>query len=332
MKKWLIALGVLALIGVAAAAIAGYQLNKRFGWWASTPVYHDTLIAPETRLVAAVDTLRLARDLTPYLPEDVGLPGWLPLGLPAILPRVAPREVAVLGASDFRAGTYDLTLFINEQRGGPYLPTHLNQRTRFRQSLPAITWEEPGFQLEERGVLSARGRLEIPMGLEADIRETWAPDPPPEPLALHGGHLAEAVIDNRNGEVVTLIGTLAPVWDSNLDQLKEDQNFRALLTYLADVRDLRAAADFEDPDTLVIQLRLNANPEIGGQLEFILPIIIEEMVRGLRQQHGLAIRTEYAWKPDVDTYVADFRLTGMEDSLTAYFRGLAPRAPAGGAQ
>ena len=331
MKKWLIALCVLFGIGAVAAAVTGYQLNTRYGWMASTPVSHDALAPADTRLRVAIDGLRLSRAMEPYLPGDVSLPKWLPWDLPTLIPRVMPREIALLGHSDFRSGEYKLMLFINEQRGGPILPPYLNSRTGFRQRFPAVTWEDPGFTLEGRGVLRARGYLELPPELEATIRDTWPAGEMEDTLTLLGGHLAEGVIDNRGGEIVTLIGALAPVWGTSLGTLEQDPQFAAAMALLAGVLDLRAAVDFESTDALLIQIRVNAEPDVGGQLEFLVPLVFPSLAKQVQQKYGLVMSTEYAWKAEENTYVVDITLAGVEQKLTEYFQRTLPRrAPATG--
>lgn len=328
MKKWLKVVLVLFLIGAVAAVVAGYQLNTRFGWLASSPVFHDTMATGDTRIRVAADTLKLGAEMAAYFPEDVALPGWLPWDLPAMLPRVLPREVALLGGSNFRSGTFDITLFINEQRGGPALPTYLNTRTQFKRSFPAVTWDEPGFTLEGRGKLSAKGHLSLPPDLEATMRETWPAEPPAEPLTLAGGHLAEAVVDNRNGEIVALIGALAPVWNTSLEQLQQDPQVIAVLALLADVNDLRVAVDFENPDTLVVQVRIQANAAAGKQLEFMLPMAMPMLIQRVQRAYGLTIQPETAWDPNEEIFKIDVTLTGIEEKLKAYFQRVMPRRPA----
>ncbi|MBX3179005.1 MAG: hypothetical protein KF886_16745 [Candidatus Hydrogenedentes bacterium] len=332
MKKWLIV--VLVLVGVlgAAALVAGFRLNQQYGWLPAEPVSHATLATADTRFRLYANTLRLGEDLTRYFPADLPKPAWLPWDLPALLPRVAPREVAVLGGSDFREGRFNLTLFVNEQRGGPALPYYLNTRTRFRQAIEAIAWDDPGFSLSQRGVLTARGHLELPPALEEEVRATWQADPPAELLALSGGHMAEGVIDNRNGDILAILGALAPIWNTNLDLMRQTQQGQLLFPLLPGVRDVRFAVDFKDQDTLVIQVRIHADPDEGRQLEFIAGMGLTMLTRDLQVRYGLVLTTEKAWRPEEETYVVDATVAGVEAKLKDYFQRMFPATPAAAPQ
>lgn len=332
MKKWLIALLILLLLAAGVAGVASYRLNNTYGWIASKAVHHDSLATAETRLRVAVDTLRLEQDLEPYIPDDVPLPNWLPWKLPELLPRVLPREVALLGGPDFRAGQYDFTLFVNEQRGGPALPPFLNTRTAFRQSLPGITWDEPGFTLNRRGVLTASGHLPLPFGVEQTIMELWSPEPPSDRLALLGGHVVEGVIDNRNGDIVVLIAACAPLWDTSLETLQQNSQFAAVMALLAGVLDVRVAVDFKTEDSLVIQVRANAEEDVGGQLEFFIPLVLPTMAQQVQLRYGLVMESTYAWIVAGHTYVVDVTLTGVDEKLKTYFRRIIPAPPPAAAQ
>lgn len=332
LKKLVIVVAILALIGGIVGAVAGYRLNRTYGWWPSSALTHDTLATADTRVRVVVDTLRLGKDLEVYLPENLPVPGWLPWGLPDILPKVLPREVALLGGSDFREGAFNLTLFLNEQRGGPYLPEFLNTQTDFKASTPAIVWDDPGFSLSERGKLTAQGHLVLPDGLESTILESWPLDTPGEPLVLLGGHLAEGVIDNRNGEIVTLIAACAPIWGSSLEVLQTNPQFAAALDLLKQVLDIRLAVDFKNPDTVLIQLLIHADAEVRGRLEFMGPFILPMLATEVKRQYGVDMESTYTWVVEDDTYKVDVTLTGVEEKLKESFRGMAPVAPAAAAE
>jgi len=326
-KKFLIVLVVLTAIGAVAAAVAGYQLNTRYGWLASSAVFHETMATTDTRIRLAVDTLRLGKELAPYFPEDVALPDWLPWDLPALLPRVLPREVAVLGGADFREGAYNITLFVNEQRGGPALPTFINTQTKFKRSIPGVIWEEPGFTLEDRGKLSAKGHLPLPPDLEATIRETWPADPPAEPLILQGGHLAELVIDNRNGDILTLIGALAPLWNTSFEQLRQNSMVEARIELVTGITDVRAALDFASADSLVLQIRAAAEEQAGKQLEFMIPAALMMLGNTMQQRYGVTLESDTIWDMSEEVLKIDITINGVEQKLKDYFKTALPRRP-----
>ena len=326
-KKIALALGILAVIGVIAGGIAFYVMNGRFGLLTAHVVGHDLIAKPDTRLRIAVDTKRLGTELTPYLPEELPVPGWLPWDVPTLLPRVLPHEIAILGGSDYADSAFNLTVFINEQKGGPALPEYLNNQFKFQDRFPQIPWAEAGFHMEERGIVSIDGRLPLPLGLEDTILDLWSLDPPEDTLKLHGGHLAEGVIDNRNGEIITLIGGLAPLWQSSLERIKANSQYAAGIALVEQVYDARVAIDFKDVDTLLIQLRVHAAPDAGGQLEFFMPLILTMVSQQVQKQHGLTLESEYEWDGGEETYTCDIAVIGVEPKLKDYFKRALPSPP-----
>jgi len=328
LKKLAIAAAVLGVLAAIAAGITLNHLDGTYGIFTSETVGHDTFALPDTRLRVSIDTLQLGADMVPYLPENPPLPGWLPWDLPSLLPKVLPREVAILGGSDYADGAYNLTVFVNEQRGGPALPEYLNNQYKFQQQFPAVEWAPEGFQLERRGVLSAQGQLPLPLDLEDTILQTWSLELPDTPLTLFGDHMAEAVVDNRNGEIVTLMGALAPVWNTSLEQMQQNPQIDALLTMLADVSDIRLAIDFKTTDIILLQFRIHAAQEVGGQLEFFIPLAIPMLSQQLQVQYGLTLESENKWNPEEEVYTADLSVIGVEQKLKDYFKTVVPAAPA----
>ena len=326
-KKIALVLAVLAVIGGVVAGIAFYNANNNYGLLTARVIGHDFVATPETRLRIAVNTIQLGNDLYPYLPENLPIPSWIPWDLPTLIPTVFPREIAVLGGSDYRDSAFNLTVFINEQKGGPMLPQYLNKQMRVLQSIPAVEWEGEGFQLEERGLLAAEGHIPLPLGLEDIILETWSLDAPEALLTLNGGHMAEGVIDNRNGEIMTLIGGLAPIWDRSLESLQDDPNLQLLFTMLPNIRDIRMAADFTNLDTILIQTHINVDESVGGQLEFFLPMGIMGIAPRVKAQYGIAMTQESIWNRDEEIFECNVTLTGVEEKLRTQFKQIAPVAP-----
>ncbi len=327
-KKLFVAFVALVVLAGLFGAVAGYKLNQTYGWLPSAVVTHDSLASADTRLRLMVDTARLGEDLKPYYPSESPLPAWLPWDLAGLLPKVLPREVALLGNSDFRDGTYRLTLFMNEQRGGPFLPEFLNNQTNFKAATSAIQWEEPGFLLDGRGKLKAQGALALPDGLESTILESWTMESPEDTLTLHGGHLAEGVIDNRTGDIVTLIAACAPFWGTSLELLKTNPQFTAALDLLTQVTDIRLAIDLKNPDTMVIQILIHAAPEVRGRLEFMGPFILPMLATELKRTHDLTMESSYAWIEAESTYKVDLNITGVEARLKESFLGMTTATPA----
>lgn len=326
-RKFAIVAAVLIVVALVAGAIAFYIANDRYGVLTARAVNHDLIAKPDTRLRIAVDTIRLGEDLAPYLPENMPVPGWLPWDVPGLLPKVLPHEVAILGGSNYRENAFDLTVFINEQKGGPALPAYLNNQVRFKQRFPAVEWSDRGFHMEERGIVSIDGQLPLPGGLEDAIFEIWPFDPPEDTLKLRGGHTAEGVIDNRSGDLITIIGGLAPLWNTSLERLKAHQQLGAALTLLEQVDEIRLAVDFKNQDTLLLQLRAHTDQDTGGQLEFFIGMALVQIAQQVKAQYGLVLESEAAWKPEEEIYVCDISVIGVEEKFKAYFRQVLPSSP-----
>lgn len=328
LKKLFIAAFVLLLLVGIVAAIAGFNLNQTYGWLPSSVISHDTVATADTRLRLVVDSARLGEALKPYYPAESPLPSWVPGDLGSLVPRLLPREIALLGNANFRDTAYQLTLFVNEQRGGAFLPDFLNNQTNFKESTAAVQWTDPGFTLEERGKLQAHGTLPMPENLESTIMESWPSDAPSDSLTIHGGHLAEGVIDNRGGEVVALIATCAPLWGASLEMLQANPQFNAALDLLTQVSDIRLAIDLKNPDTMLIQLLIHGDPAVRGRLEFIGPFVAPMLAAELKRSYQLTMETTYAWLDDESTYKIDMNITGIEARLKEVFQGMATAAPA----
>jgi hypothetical protein len=326
-KKILIVLGVLVLVGLIALGIVYMNLNGKYGLSTAPAADHTAVTTPDTRLRIAVNTLQLGKDALPYLPENLPIPGWVPWDIAELLQMGLPREVAVVGGSDYSTNALNLKVFANEQKGGPALPEYLNKEFSLPVKFPAVTWDSQGFTLEERGLLTAQGYLPLPVGLEDAILEAWDLEGPSDALEIHGGHLAEGVIDNRNGEIVTLIGGLAPLWDTTLATLKENPQFGMVMGIVENIHNLRLAVDFKNPDVVLIQIRIHAEEDTGGTLDFIVPMAMPQLAKQVQAQYQLTLESEAEWRADEETYVVDITLTGVEERIRNYVLSAIPTAP-----
>ena len=124
------------------------------------------------------------------------------------------------------------------------------------------------------------------------------------------------------------MGALAPVWNTTLEQMQQNPQIDALLTMLADVSDIRLAIDFKTTDIILLQFRIHAAQEVGGQLEFFIPLAIPMLSQQLQVQYGLTLESDNKWNPEEEVYTADLSVIGVEQKLTDYFKTVVPAAPA----
>jgi len=97
---------------------------------------------------------------------------------------------------------------------------------------------------------------------------------------------------------------------------------------IAGVIHARAAVDFSSADSLLLQIRVEAEKEIGGQLEFMVPLAMPMLAQQVQRRYGLTMQPETSWNAADSTYEIDITLTGIEEKLKSYFQRALPRRPA----
>ncbi len=122
-----------------------------------------------------------------------------------------------------------------------------------------------------------------------------------------GGHLVEAVVDNRDGSLFTLIATLQADGEIVLPISLEDVA-KSLLT----VADVHITADMDGPDNLSIDMVVDCVPQaepgeitatsflIGGilnQISLILEQNYKVTFEGTKKTEGTAILSTYTLTP-----------------------------------
>ena len=319
----LIAIALLALVAVAILGIAYAKANTKFGLTEAPPVSHETLATANTVLRIVFKPETMIPLLDKLVPADQIPPALAKLGYSPdkLLPMLLPREIAVLGTPNLASNKLGLTFFINEKRGGPFLVDAINNGTytpgqRPLDSFPkVIKWSPEGASLLQRGEFELNGELAIPDTVETAILKSWKPTPPAEPLRIEGNHHLEAVMDNRNGSILTLYAAVMAAQGQDWQApLKDSQVGPMVDGVLPDIIDIRTAADLVDFDTAKVNLRIDATAEKGPGLEFIVKMIWPNVL-DIATKQGITITGEPAWDAQKGALIIDLGISGIKPML-----------------
>ena len=153
------------ILGVATALWATCHVaEQRYGLSPAPEISHEQFADNACRVRLVIRPELLLPYLDHYLPEEGEAPM---IGPPTseLFRRLLPREIALLVRSDLPSDKIYLTLFANEQYGGPYMQTQINN-ANVLASVPGVQWTSKGLELRERGALVAEGALALPESLE----------------------------------------------------------------------------------------------------------------------------------------------------------------------
>ena len=255
-KKIAVAIVLAILIIIIVAAIVA---DRKFAIIVSSPkVSYESLVRPETRAQIVLDVPKAKEIIKKKLLAGVSVPDW-------VLPRALPYQAALVANMDFAMSEIDLTLFVNDQRLAPVLVDQIN---RLRLPAPFDQWFKDKMVWNERGRMLRKGVAPMDPMLLRKLREIFkGKSGAASPLRLEGGHLLEAVLDNRDGSAIAIIWTLAatqgvPVLD------RTNESYLGIVVPL-DV--IRLQADLANDKTLNIHLALECAPDSEpGAIQFLV--------------------------------------------------------------
>jgi len=255
-KKIALAIVLAILIIIIVAAIV---VDRKFAIIVSSPkVSYETLARPEMRAQIVLDVPKAKEIIKKKLLAGVNVPDW-------VLPRALPYQAALVANMDFAMSEIDLTLFINDQRLAPVLVDQIN---RLRLPAPVDQWFKDKMVWNERGRMLRKGIAPVDRAFLMKLKEIFkSKSGTASPLRLEGGHLLEAVLDNRDGSAIAIVGTLAatqgvPV----LDYASE-----GYLGVVVPIDVIRLQADIANDKTLNIHLALECAPDTEpGAIQFLV--------------------------------------------------------------
>ena len=314
---------VVVVLGAVALAVVGLRANKELGLLESDRISHETLATDRVRLRIVLKPEKLTELLLPLLPQKEDLPAFvqkIPMEIEQLLPAFMPHEMAVLAEPDFRSEAVRLNFFVNERRGGPLIVQAVNESGLF-EKLTLLEWDTSELVFEQRGVLKTSATLPIPEGLEVVLLDYWTHNPPAEALTITTEeHLLEGVLDNRNGDLLTLIGVfdlaLGIPWES-VQRMLEREN---VLEYLAHIEHIRVFMDLADSDTLQIKIHVASGEEYGPLFAPIINLFIFPPLKTqFKSLHGVDLDGQSEWREEesllVGEYTAGNLATFIETSL-----------------
>ncbi len=314
--------GILLLAG--AALLGAILMDRQVGWTESSVVSHSQMVNARTRTRLVVDVEKFEELLLRHLPKALPLPSWSPVGAETLIQWSLPREIAVLEGSDYDRGRVEFQFFVNERRGGPLFVNSLSLADT-QLDVMKLEWDLPVLRLPERGAVEASAHWPIPDGLEGRLLQDWSHDFKGEPAVIEGGHAMELVLDNRSGELFTLIGALLKAQGEDWRQSFDDPGAALGLGMLPMVHVIRSKADFSGRDTMKIQLRVEADVNAATALNLGAGLAIPELQK-TAEEHGLQLDGEAAWSDAEQALVGNFTLRGFEPQLAKWVTEMFPRS------
>jgi hypothetical protein len=330
--RWIVKKGCFAVLAgflllvMGVAFVAALQLDRQVGWSEAPAVSHADLAEEETRLRVAVQVDKLHDLILAHLPADIDLPRYLPMSLEALVTKALPREIALLGYADYAREEIKFRFFINERRGGPAF-VDLTNEAALPPVLQRFDWSSPRFRLQERGILSAQASIPLPDGLEGRLLQDWGHEMEGAPLILEGDHFFEALLDNRNGEILSLWGGGLHFSGQEWRRAFDMQNSLLVLGILPLIHELRIHADLAGPDALDIHLRIGADSTAATALNLAAVSAVTGMKDYVQRATGMSLEGTASWSDEEKALVGDFKLTGFEPILKKQIEQITAQLP-----
>jgi hypothetical protein len=259
---------ILLLLGVVlAGAVGGYLfVRAQLGLDEAPERSYNALVNDSTRFVAAAEPRQLAylieRFVVPEIERWQG-PEFIKARLKGYATGAIPNQVAVLGGPVPGLDELVVTYFINERYFGPAISAFTQRPEEFQQQVQT-EYTGPPFFLPERGTLVAELSYPLLRGVEPLCQQYWPANVPPAPMEGEGGHLFEALVSNRQGEMLQILGAVARQQNPGIGALFSDaQQERASVHLLRLFSDARFTMDLEENHALQMQLatsRMEGSP------------------------------------------------------------------------
>ena len=245
-------LALVLVVLVVAVCVALVVVNSKFQVITSSPdVSHKTLLKPETRIQLVVNVPLLKGIIEQQFLKGTSVPPW-------VLPLALPNEAAVLVDTDYVLGDMKLTLLINDKRLGPVILQKLNA---LKLPAPVNAWFPNPMEARGRGKLVREGTTRLNPALMELIKQYWPNAKVAEPLDVEGGHMIEAVFDNRDGGALAIIGAL--VASQGIDvvgQLKGNDRIEAIPQQ---IKSVRIQADVTPANALQVHFAVDCEKDMA---------------------------------------------------------------------
>lgn len=257
MRTCLIIVGVIVALAAAGVGFAAYSFNQQYGYSMAEPVSFTTQIEENTRIQAVLNVDTLRDYAVELLPANIpALPSWLPYDLHELMENMLPRELAILAGANWNANAIDLKVFANERRVGPVIVEQLREQ-RILSNITQVQWEPELFQLEQRGVITARGKMALPNDAEQIVLNNAGTKQGHTVDEITGNNLLEIIVDGHDGDLLALVGAMAKGQGQTLEEALLDPNASKVLT---NISNLYADANLTGADELTINIKITLFP------------------------------------------------------------------------
>jgi hypothetical protein len=184
-----------------------------------------------------------------------------------------PHEIVLMASPRYGDQTIDLTLYVNERRGGPVLARELTNMLAEQAGADTISWDPQGARLERRGVVVLTGETRLHDQTLLDIDRRWGESLPSAPQIMDGGNLFELIAANRKGSLYALVAALAIA--------NPDESNVAVAFALEEIKQLdsmRATANFISEDAVAISMLLQCDRSIEHDRPESMRLMLDQIV------------------------------------------------------
>ena len=303
MSRKQIALAVLLVI-LIIVMVAAIIVDRKFALIVASPrISHESLVKPETRAQIVLDVPKAKEIIKKKLLAGTSVPDW-------VLPRALPYDAALVVNLDYSRNNMDLTLFVNDQRLAPILVDQINS---LKLPPPFDKWFKEKMAWKERGRMVRNGAAPMNPVFLSKLKALFRDKPGAgAPLRIEGGHLVEAVLDNRDGSLLAIVGTIAEAEGQSMTE-STTEGFLGMAVPL-DV--VRLQADLADEKTLKIHLVIECAPETEAADVQVLAIGLELGLPEVQQslsKNGITLTGKSSVKDNVIT--GDYTIPNFDGVL-----------------
>ena len=159
----------------------------------------------------------------------------------------------------------------------------------------------------------AEGDLSIPAGVDQELVKLWPTRSQQPPAAIQGNNQIELVIDNRNGDILALAAAAASASGKTWEEVRREQAANMAIGVIESIDVARIGANMTSKDTAEINLNIDADPETGPGLQFLIAsVALPKLKDILKEDYNLILEGDAIWDDTKKAVIGNFTLTGLE--------------------
>lgn len=312
LKKLLIAFAAL-LVVIFVAAIAGFlYVDGQFGIRQAPALSYMDFGGAQADIAIRVDPNRARSQILSIVTEQFGEEQ--NDFITNLIADSLPHEVVLMASPRYGDSTIDLTLYVNERRGGPILAQQLTSLVLEQAGMEQVAWDPEGARLARRGAVVLTGETSVHNQIISEVDRRWGDTLPSAPQLMDGDHFFELIAANRKGSLYALIAAFA---------IADPDNTNVAVAFaLEEVKQLdamRASANFLSNDEVAISMLLECDRRIEenrpeSMLLMLDQIVVPQLVTLLRDQYQLELQGGFV-RNGYDLEGA-FTLKGVQQYIT----------------